>query len=449
MADDEVMFRLPGMERLELREQERSVEPRDRGAHTVGPAGGLRTAGANVNKDPAPPEGASGATAGVDPHDKGERGPAMRSPADWQAAKDYVGAEKRTTGTSAADRGGREHRTWEEASATDGGAPMGAREEAQTGERGAPKTTPGRKRRLAAKLEVGDGPRIGGVRQARGLPALELPTGEGDGAWNGSGAKPVVKPTRYDGSTDLGDYLNHFDLCVKVNGWDAQQAGMFLGLSLAGPARRLLTGRTPATVAGYAELRQALVERFEPTNQEETYKAFLRTRIRKPEEGLQALQEDLMKYTRLAYPEADARTTDTLVLDRFLLCLDPQLRQWVYQTQPRDLQQAVMTAVGAEAYLNTDRGQQPRMRAADATVNEHLTSNTDRLDKLATMVERLLTNRVESANKEKKKVTTTACFGCGQEGHFKRECPQRKPSTGERKPAAEGVAVEPQQASGN
>ena len=108
-----------------------------------------------------------------------------------------------------------------------------------------------------------------------------------------------------------------------------------------------------------------------------------------------------------------------------------------------------MTAVGAEAYLNTDKGQQPRMRAADATANEHLTSNTDRLDKLATMVEQLLTSRVESVNREKKKIPTTACFGCDQEGHFKRECPQRKPSTGERKPAAERAAVDPKPVSGN
>ena len=30
MADDEVTLRLPGLERLEMREEDRSVEPRDR-----------------------------------------------------------------------------------------------------------------------------------------------------------------------------------------------------------------------------------------------------------------------------------------------------------------------------------------------------------------------------------------------------------------------------------
>ena len=145
-----------------------------------------------------------------------------------------------------------------------------------------------------------------------------------------------------------------------------------------------------------------------------------------------------MKFTRLAYPEADARTTDTLVLDRFLLCLDPQLRQWVYQTQPRDLQQAIMTAVGAEAYLNTDSGRQSKMRAVDSTVNEHLTTNSDRLDKLSTMVEKLLTAKAE--NSGRRRPATTACYGCGQEGHFKRDCPQRK-AAGENKEGATVVST--------
>lgn len=417
IADDEVTFRLPGMERREMEEEDRSAEPRDRRAAGGESLDDVLASGGAAAFSPAAPEGADDIGNGRHRTGVGAR-PKMRRPADWQATRNPQRQE---------------NRTWESGPTEDRSTPRTSHRDVQ-GETG----------RL-----TGPGVGLGDGKDVLMVPAPETPSGVGDGAWCGSGAKPVVKPTKYDGSTDLGDYLNHFDLCVKVNGWDAQQAGMFLGLSLAGPARRLLTGRTPATVAGYVELRQALVERFEPTNQEETYKAFLRTRVRRPEEGLQALQEDLMKFTRLAYPEADARTTDTLVLDRFLLCLEPQLRQWVYQTQPRDLQQAVMTAVGAEAYLTTDKGQQPRMRAADATVNEHLTSNTDRLDRLAVMMERLLENKAENGVREKKKITTTACFGCGQEGHFKRECPHRKPSTGEKKATPEGAAVAPKPASEN
>ena len=81
---------------------------------------------------------------------------------------------------------------------------------------------------------------------------------------------------------------------------------MFLGLSLGGQARRLLTGLKPATTEGYKKLRTALMLRFEPPKQTETYKMLLRTRKRKGGEDMQALQEDLTKYTRMAYPEADA-----------------------------------------------------------------------------------------------------------------------------------------------
>ena len=269
-----------------------------------------------------------------------------------------------------------------------------------------------------------------GEKPVCAAPSAGPPTEKGEGEWKSGVQKLVVKPTKFDGSTDLCDYLNHFDLCIKANSWGEEQAGMFLGLSLAGPARRLLTGRKPATADGYKDLRKALVERFEPTNQEETYKAFLRTRVRKTGEGLQDLQEDLTKYTRLAYPEADARTADTLVLDRFLLCLDGELRQWVYQSQPRDLQTAVMTAVGAEAYLRTDADRRQKVRTADATVSEHMKSSAEQTGRLTQMVQALV-KRVEAteggqpqaqAKKGKPTTRTTACYGCGEEGHFRRDC---------------------------
>ena len=75
-----------------------------------------------------------------------------------------------------------------------------------------------------------------------------------------------------------------------------------------------------------------------------------------------------MKYTRLAYPEADVKTTDMLVLDRFLMCLDPRLRQWVYQSSPKNLQAAPMTAVGAEAYLKNDTEQLTKVRSMRGSV---------------------------------------------------------------------------------
>ena len=50
-----------------------------------------------------------------------------------------------------------------------------------------------------------------GQEEPNALPAPVLPTGDGDWAWHGSGSKTVVKPAKYDGSTDL----------YVVNGWDA------------------------------------------------------------------------------------------------------------------------------------------------------------------------------------------------------------------------------------
>ena len=123
----------------------------------------------------------------------------------------------------------------------------------------------------------------------------------------------------------------------------------------------------------------------------------------------------------------DTKTIDALVLDRFLSILgDTRLRMWVYQSKPANCHDAVMTAVGAEAYLKHEADQRQEVRAADASVAEHMHSQGGRMDKLADGIA-ALTSKVDQGGQggqsSKKWPVNRACYHCNQEGHFKRECP--------------------------
>ena len=185
-------------------------------------------------------------------------------------------------------------------------------------------------------------------------------------------AKPIFTPGKYDGTGHLTEYLAHFDLCRRANGWDMEQAGVFLGLSLMGVARRLLEAVEPAMEGGYLALRRALEDRFQPKNQGAMYKAILRAKERLPGECLQAHAEDIERYTRLAYPKADLMTIDVMAKDRFIESLrDTQLQYWIFQSKPETIRQAVQVALEAEACMRP-QGHPAKARVAGATMAEQL-----------------------------------------------------------------------------
>ena len=430
VVDEEVSFRTAGASPNAINKGDRAAEPVDRadvpekaegGWNWGNPSGQRRTA-----EDQQ--EGAVGESGGG-PGDGAARLPSPPGFAPWESTeKSDGGRPKRKEGgaeTQAVRRG-----LWPGEEKPGNGGEGGDRVDIPWGwDVGSQKTGDARRGlELGRRADKDRGDLLGGMdwlgKEQQGGDG-RAPGAGGDREWRRPGLKPVSKPTRFDGTGDLVDYFNHFDLCVKINRWSDKEAGMFLGLSLDGQARRLLSGIQPATAEGYRKLREALLLRYEPPNQKETYKALLRTRVRKPGESMQALQQELMKYTRLAYPEAEAKTVDALVLDRFLTALgDGRLKQWVYQSQPADLQAAVMTAIGAEAYLQSDADDKQRVRSADATVTEQMKAQNDKMDKMtATLMAALdgLAKKAESTATPRKR--QTGCFHCQQEGHFKRECP--------------------------
>ena len=258
----------------------------------------------------------------------------------------------------------------------------------------------------------------------------------GDG---GRTRKPAVMPSSFDGTGDLEEFLAHFDLCVLANGWSGKEAGTFLGISLEGVARRLLASVQPASGEGYQALRGALVERFQPASQVESYKALLRTRVRKAEEPLQNLSEEVSRLVRLAYPDADAGTVDTVAKDRFIDSLeDAELKHWIYQGNPKSLTAAVQTAVMAETYLMAERTKTHRVRGTTKTMAEEMEALKLSLGewmqgKMGSWMEDISKKldkppQAPQGNAERTTGSRAAwnkgCFECGSEAHFKKECPQ-------------------------
>ena len=183
--------------------------------------------------------------------------------------------------------------------------------------------------------------------------------------------KPVFMPSKYDGQAHLAEYLAHFDLCRIASQWDDRKAGVFLGLSLTGVARRILSGIDPTT-CGFEKLRAALVARFQPPNQAAMYKAMLRSKERGKGECLQTHAEEIERYTRLAYPQADIATVDVMAKDKFIDSLkDQQLQFWIHQSQAKSLLDAVQVGLHAEACMRP-HGNSQIVRATAQTMGENL-----------------------------------------------------------------------------
>ena len=245
-------------------------------------------------------------------------------------------------------------------------------------------------------------------------------------------AKPVYMPGKFDGAGHLTEYLAHFDLCRRANGWNHEQAGVFLGLSLTGVARRLLAGIEPATEGGYLQLREALVARFQPDNQGGTYKAILRNKERAPGECLQSYAEEIERCTRLAYPRADMETVGVMAKDRFIESLkDQQLQYWVYQAMPETLREAVQSALHAEACMQPFKAA-PKARAAGTTMAEQMAAlgsevRKDREESAAFRKSVAQASKPSGKQPGRPKSYGTPeegrCYYCAEKGHFRSECP--------------------------
>lgn len=103
-----------------------------------------------------------------------------------------------------------------------------------------------------------------------------------------------------------------------MNQWNNEQKGNYLATSLKGSALTVVRNLATETRQDYRALVAVLESRFGAAHQQEFHCTKFKSRLRRREESLQELAEDIEHLTRLAYPLAPEDIKDLLAKEQFI-----------------------------------------------------------------------------------------------------------------------------------
>ncbi|KAJ8027437.1 hypothetical protein HOLleu_32581 [Holothuria leucospilota] len=113
-----------------------------------------------------------------------------------------------------------------------------------------------------------------------------------------------IRPGIYDGSSSWEDYQVQFEVVAKLHGWNMDVMAMCLAASLKGDARAVLADLDAESRRSYPLVVEALSRRFSPSHQTEIFRIQLKNRMRRKEESLPQLAQEVRRLARRAYLSA-------------------------------------------------------------------------------------------------------------------------------------------------
>jgi hypothetical protein len=164
-----------------------------------------------------------------------------------------------------------------------------------------------------------------------------------------------MKPQPYVGTEDIEEYLSQFQILSEVNGWNYNIKSLCLVSSLKVAARAILNELDGDKRRDYDCRVHALHNRFGSLHRSEIFSAQQQTKVRKYNELISVLSQDIKKLTGCAYPGATSSVTDVLALDQFIDALkNPDMRLRIREARPYNINEAAILAVRLETFKQAD-----------------------------------------------------------------------------------------------
>lgn len=284
------------------------------------------------------------------------------------------------------------------------------------------------------------------------VPSSSHHTGPCEEAANSEGGQSVArqlqKPPPFDGRSPWDAYKLQFEMLARVNGWSSIEKATYLAISLRGPALNVLTNIPADHHSDYGILVAALDRRFGSAHRAELNRVKLRGRIRRREETLPELAEEVEHLTRLAYPEAAVEMVEVLAKDQFIDALpDEDFRLRIRQSKPETLQQALEQALELESIYQANKQRSKFVREVQLESASTPQINRAGLEEGALETLQCILEAVQQCTNRpggKTKLTSQrgggsratgrrslVCWKCKKEGHIQRFCSEKQTSRDE------------------
>lgn len=244
--------------------------------------------------------------------------------------------------------------------------------------------------------------------------------------------RPIQKPPSFDGKSLWEPYIAQFEIVAGMNQWNDEQKGNYLATSLKGSALTVLGNLATETRQDYRALVAALESRFGAAHQQELHRTKFKNRLRRREESLQELAEDIERLARLAYPLALEDMKDLLAKEQFIdAILDGDTRLRLKQSKPQSLRAALELAMELESYRLASRQRDLHVREMSTTPVEEIptvpvdgkkSQQEDVLGQVKVLLEEIRAPKRNMQSYSGAWMRDQLCWACGKRGHFRRDC---------------------------
>ena len=257
--------------------------------------------------------------------------------------------------------------------------------------------------------------------------------------------KPVIMPDPFHGGVEdeWQDWLNNFEACAKINGWDDQTKCLFLGVRMKGVAQKVYFEMEEATRDEWSVLVTTLASRFKNTKQEEICKSQFVIKRRSDTESLLEFGNSIRRLASKAYPTMDPNVRDELARDQFIRGMNnTRLSVELRKNIPKTLDDTIRIAIEWETIENdalqfSDGGATCRSHPNTTNVISPKDTSQEILEMMKELI-LMLKDRRESGRGQDQRDNSfrgrgrgraqgdAKCWSCGQTGHLNRECTQKQ-----------------------